>query len=184
MVLPTRIERFKGGYYTFAALPWYVHNALFYLVRFTFLPFVTFTPFGIWFLRAMRMKIGRRPFINTEYISDPQLLTLGDDVALGGSVRIFAHYGGGGHLVIEPVLIGDGATIGLGATIMGDVKVGARATVLPHSVLLPGSRVGPEETWGGVPARHIPREEMDRIKEGIRGAVAAGHDAPVPDMMR
>jgi acetyltransferase-like isoleucine patch superfamily enzyme len=168
-LLPTRIESFKGGYYTFAALPWYVHNALFYMVRFTFLSFVTFTPFGIWFLRAMGMKIGRRPFINTEYISDPQLITLGDDVALGGSVTIFAHYGGGGNLVIEPVEIGDGATIGLGATVMGDVKVGPRATVLAHSVLLPGSRVGEGETWGGVPARPIPREQMELIKEEIRG---------------
>jgi acetyltransferase-like isoleucine patch superfamily enzyme len=169
-VLPTRIHPFRGGYYTIYTIPWFLHNGLFYLVRYTFLPFVTLTPFGIWFLKAMGMKIGRRPFINTELISDPQLITLGDDVALGGSVTIFAHYGGGGNLVIEPVEIGDGATIGLGATVMGDVKVGPRATILAHSVLLPGSRVGAGETWGGVPARRISREEMDRFKEGIRGA--------------
>jgi hypothetical protein len=34
--------------------------------------------------------------------------------------------------------------------------------------LLPGSRVGAGETWGGVPARPISREEMDRIKSSIR----------------
>ena len=167
-LLPTRVQPFKGGYFTLAALPWYLHNGLFYLVRYTFLPFVTLTPFGVWFLRAMGMRIGRRSFINTEYISDPRLITLGDDVALGGSVRIFAHYGGGGHLVIAPVRVGDGATIGLGATVMGDVEVGPRATVLPHSVLLPGSRVGAEETWGGVPAQPITPEAMDRLKETIR----------------
>ncbi len=167
-LLPTRVGPFKGAYFTLAALPWYLHNGLFYLVRYTFLPFVTLSPFGVWFLRAMGMRIGRRSFINTEYISDPRLLTLGDDVALGGSVRIFAHYGGGGHLVIAPVRVGDGATIGLGATVMGDVEVGAGATVLPHSVLLPGSRVGAGETWGGVPAQLITREAMDRLKESIR----------------
>jgi len=67
------------------------------------------------------------------------------------------------------VEIGDRATIGLAATVMGDVHVGADAVVLPHSVLLPGSRVGAGETWGGVPARLITREEMDTFKEGIRG---------------
>jgi len=168
-VLPTRVRPFKGGYYSIHVLPWFIHNALFYLVRYTFLPFATLTPFGVWFLRAMGMKIGRHAFVNTEYISDPQLITLGDDAALGGSVRIFAHYGGGGSFVIAPVVIGRRATIGLGATVMGDVEVGEGATVLPHSVLLPGSRVGPGETWGGVPARRIEREEMDRFKEGIRG---------------
>ena len=49
-ILPTRVKPFKGGYYTLAALPWFLHNGLFYLVRFTFLPFVTLTPFGVWFL--------------------------------------------------------------------------------------------------------------------------------------
>lgn len=164
-LLPTRVKPFKGGYYSLKAVPWLLHNGLFYLVRFTFLPFVTLTPFGIWFLKAMGMKLGRHVFINTEYISDPQLITLGDDTALGGSVRIFAHYGGHGNLTVAPVTIGDRATIGLAATIMGDVKIGADATVLAHSVLLPGSRVGQGETWGGVPARPISRDQMEQFKK-------------------
>jgi acetyltransferase-like isoleucine patch superfamily enzyme len=169
LVLPTRVRPFKGGYYTLRAAPWLLHNALFYLVRYTFLPFVTLTPFGIWFLKAMGMKIGRHAFINTEYISDPQLIQVGDDAALGGSVRICAHFGGGGHLTVAPVTIGARATLGLAVTVMGDVEVGDGATVLPNSVLLPGSRVAAGETWGGVPARRITRDEMDAFKEGIRG---------------
>ena len=177
-VLPTRIEHFKGAYYTIAALPWFVHNALFYLVRFTFLPFATLTPFGIWFLKAMGMKMGRNPYVNTELISDPQLITLGDDVVIGGSATIFAHYGGGGFLVIEPVVIGSRVTIGLRATVMGDVTIGEGATILAHSVLLPGSRVGPGETWGGVPARRIPPAEWERIKAEIRGEAPPGVSSP------
>jgi len=169
LVLPTRVHPFKGGYYTLQAAPWLLHNALFYLVRYTFLPFVTLTPFGIWFLKAMGMKIGRHAFINTEYISDPRLLRIGEDAALGGSVRICAHFGGGGHLTVAPVSIGARATLGLAVTVMGDVEVGDGATVLPNSVLLPGSRVGAGETWGGVPARRITRDEMELFKEGIRG---------------
>lgn len=170
-LLPTRLRPFRGGYFTAAAIPWYLHNGLFYLVRFTFLPFVTLTPFGILFLRAMGMRMGKRPRITTELISDPCMITLGDDVAIGGSAHIFCHYGGGGHLVIAPVTIGHRATIGLGATIMGDVIVGDGATVLAHSVLLPGSRVGPGELWGGVPARPIPRDEWDRYRESVRGVI-------------
>ena len=168
-ILPTRVKPFKGGYYTLHALPWFLHNGLFYLVRFTFLPFVTLTPFGVWFLKAMGMKIGRHAFINTEFISDPQLITIGDDAALGGSVRIFAHYGGGGNLVIAPVSVGHRATLGLACCVMGDVVIGDDAIILPESVLLPGSRVGVGETWGGVPARKIEKEEMERIKTEIRG---------------
>lgn len=176
-ILPTRIKAFKGGYFTYAAVPWYLHNGLFYLVRYTYLWVVTPTPFGIWFLRAMGMKMGKRVYVNTESISDPMMITLGDDVVIGGSAYLFAHYGGGGHLVIAPVKIGDRATIGLKATVMGDVVVGNDATVLPHSVLLPGTRVGEGETWGGVPARRISREEMDRYKESVRGVAPARENA-------
>ena len=179
-VLPTRVKPFKGGYYTIHAVPWALHNALFYVVRYTFLKWVTLTPPGIWFLRAMGMKIGRHAFVNTDLLSDPSLLTLGDDVTIGGSARIFAHYGGGGNLVIEPVVIGDRATIGLAATIMGDVRIGRGAVVLPHSAVLPGSRIGDDEVWGGVPARPIPREEMDRLRDLIRGVKRSEIDVVEP----
>jgi len=168
-VLPTRLRPYKGVYYTLTAAPWFLHNGLFYLARFTFMPFVTLTPYGVWFLKAMGMKIGRHAFVNTEYISDPAFITLGDDVVVGGSVRIFAHYGGGGNLVIAPVVVGHRATLGVGCCVMGDVVVGEDALILPHSVLLPGSRVGAGEVWGGVPARPIPREEMEAFKQVIRG---------------
>lgn len=163
-VLPTRVRRFRGGYFSIAAMPWYIHNGLLYLVRYTFLPFVTFTPFGIWFLRAMGMRIGRRAHVNTEYISDARLITIGDDAVIGGSVRLFAHYAGGGHLTIAPVVIGAGATIGENVTLMGDVVVGADAVILPHAVLLPGTRVGAGERWSGVPARRIGRS-VEALRE-------------------
>ena len=171
LVLPTRARPYHGGYFSIASVPWCLHNGLFYLARYTFLPFVTLTPFGPWFLRAMGMRIGKRAFINTEFISDPRLVEIGDDVVLGGSVHLFAHYGGGGHLTVAPVVIGDRATIGQQATIMGDVVVGADATVLPHSVVLPGSRIGDGETWGGVPAQRIDEATWERLRAPMhRGA--------------
>lgn len=166
-VLPTRVREFHGSYFTIAAVPWYLHNGLFYLVRYTFLPYVCLTPFGVLFLQAMGMKIGARAFINSEFISDPRMITIGDDVVIGGSVHLFAHFGGGGHLTIAPVHIGDGATVGQKATVMGDVVIGAGATILPHSVLLPGSRVPAGAIWGGVPAQPISQAEWAAIKERI-----------------
>ena len=65
------------------------------------------------------------------------MITLGDDVVIGGSATLFCHYGGAGRLVIAPIVVGDRATIGEKATIMGDVIVGEGATVLAHSVLVP-----------------------------------------------
>jgi hypothetical protein len=177
-VLPTRIRPFRGGYFTIAALPWYLHNGLFYLVRFTFLPFVTLTPPGVLFLRAMGMRMGRRPRITTENLSDVSMIALGDDVTIGGSAHIFCHYGGAGNLVLAPVTIGSRATIGEKATLMGDVEVGEGATILAHSLLLPGTRVPAGERWGGSPARPISREEWETYKAVMRGVSAPVQEAP------
>lgn len=177
-VLPTRIRAFRGGYFTIAALPWYLHNGLFYLVRFTFLPFVTLTPAGVLFLRAMGMRMGRRPRISTENFSDVSMISLGDDVTIGGSAQIFCHYGGAGNLVLAPVIIGSRATIGEKATLMGDVEVGEGATILANSVLLPGTRVPAGERWGGVPARPISHDEWDAYKTLLRGSPAPVQAVP------
>ena len=168
-VLPTRVRPFSGGYFSAAALPWYLHNGLFYLVRYTFLPFVTMTPVGTLFLRAMGMRMGRRARITTDHLSDVCMISLGDDVTIGGSATIFCHYGGNGRLVIGPVVIGSNATIGEKATVMGDVVVGEGATVMPHAVLLPHTRVGARERWGGAPARRIPHEEWEEKKRARAG---------------
>jgi acetyltransferase-like isoleucine patch superfamily enzyme len=81
----------------------------------------------------MGMRTGRRAFINAEFISAPCLITIGDEVVVGGRVHLCAHDGGGGHGVIAPVLIGDGATIGQEATVMGDVIVGAGESRVPRT---------------------------------------------------
>lgn len=153
--LRTRLKAWRGPYYSLEAIRWYVHNGATYIVRFTFLEFVTPTPFNILFYRLMGMKIGRGTTINTTWISDPSLIELGDKVTLGGSVTLIAHYGQGGYLVLAPTRIGDRVTIGLKATIMGDVTIGDGAKVLPNSVVLPKTVILPGEIWGGVPARKL-----------------------------
>jgi hypothetical protein len=150
----------KGPYYSIETIPWSVHNGLVYLMRYTFLDFITPTPLNILFLRLMRMKIGRGALINTSYISDPSLIEIGEKATIGGSVTLCAHYGVGGKLVLAPVKIGSGATLGLKVTILGGVEVGEGARVLPNSAVLPHTKIPAFETWGGIPARKLEPSEF------------------------
>lgn len=145
----------RGPYYSLQTIRWGIHNAFTYIPRFVFLEYMTPTPFNLLFYRLMGMKIGRNVQINTTHISDPCLIELGDKATIGGSVTLIAHYAQGGFLVIAPVKIGKGATIGLRAIILGDVEIGEKAKILPNSVVLPKTRIPAGETWGGVPACKI-----------------------------
>ncbi len=140
-ILPFRIKPFRGNYFSLGVVPWYFHNALTYIVRYTFLEFITPTPLNILFYKLMGMKIGKGAQINTTNISDPGLIEIGNYATIGGSAHIIAHYGQKGYLVLSKVKIGAGVTVGMKATIMGNVEIGHGAIIGPHEVVLPKTRV-------------------------------------------
>ena len=151
------VKPFRGGAYSAGVVGWYLHNILAYAVRYTFLDWITPSPFNLFFFRRMGMKIGKRVEVNTSNVSDPAMITLEDGVIIGGSASLLAHYAVEGYLVIAPVVIRKNATIGLRAIIMGGVEIGERARVLPNSVVLPKTVIPAGETWAGVPAKKLER---------------------------
>lgn len=147
-LLPLKVKPHRASWYSLSVVPWYYHNALTYLVRYTFLEFLTPSPLNKLFFQMMGMKVGKGTMINTSNISDPCLIEIGDYVTIGGSATLVAHYGQKGMLVIDKLVIQDKATIGLKASLFGDVVVGKGALVKAHEVVMPKTRipdVTPEE---------------------------------------
>jgi acetyltransferase-like isoleucine patch superfamily enzyme len=89
----------------------------------------------------MGMKVGKGSIINTSHISDPCLIEIGDYVTIGGSATLVAHYGMKGLLIIDKLIIHDKATIGLRASLFGDVIIGKGALIKAHEVIMPKSRI-------------------------------------------
>jgi non-ribosomal peptide synthetase-like protein len=160
-LLGGRLKPYRGSAVSLTALRWYVHCTLTLVVRYSFLEFVTPSPFAQLYYRLMGMKIGRNVTINSTAIADPSLIEIEDSATIGGSASVLAHYAQGGYLVIAPVRIGAGSTIGLRAVVMGGVEVGAKAKVLASSFVLPNTKIPDGETWAGIPAQRI---ELDRGK--------------------
>jgi serine acetyltransferase len=144
-LLPLKVKPHRATWYSLSVVPWYYHNALTYLVRYTFLEFLTPTPLNILFYRMMGMKIGKGSIINTTNISDPCLIELGDYVTIGGSATLVAHYGMKGFLIIDRLVIEDKATVGLKATVFGDVVIGKGALIKAGEVVMPKARIPARE---------------------------------------
>ncbi len=154
-LLPLKVKPHRATWYSLSVVPWYYHNALTYLVRYTFLEFLTPTPLNKLFYQMMGMKIGKGTIINSTNISDPCLIEIGDYVTIGGSAHIVAHYGMKGFLIIDRVKIEDRVTIGLKATIFGDVVIGKGALVKAGEVVMPKARIPAREEDG---PKEVPRE--------------------------
>lgn len=145
-LIPLKVKEWRGIWYSLPAISWFFHNALTYIVRYTFLELITPSPLNILFYRMMGMKIGKGVIINTTNISDPCLIEIGDYVTIGGSAHLLAHYGQKGFLVLSKVKIGRGTTIGLKASVMGGAKIGDGCMIKPHSVVLPKATVADGDT--------------------------------------
>lgn len=139
-LLPLRLRPMRTTWFSLEVIPWYYHNALVQLVRYTVLDLMTPSPLNILYFRMMGMKIGKNVMINTSNISDPCLITLEDNVTIGGSATLFGHYGMKGFLIVEPTIVKKGSTIGLKASLMGDVIVEEYSMVPAHEILLPKTR--------------------------------------------
>lgn len=146
-VLPF-VKPYRGPWFSLESIPWFYHNALTYLVRYTILDFITPTPLNIFFFRMMGMKIGKGCMINSSNISDPCLIHLGDYVTIGGSAYMMAHYGMKGYLIIDHLTIGAGTNIGLNAKILGGVQIGRRVTVAPNATVFPKTVLKDSEKFG------------------------------------
>lgn len=145
------VKAYRGAWFSIESIPWYYHNALTYLVRYTVLDFLTPSPLNILFFKMMGMKIGKGVMINSSNISDPCLIKLDDYVTIGGSAYMMAHYGMKGFLIIDKLHIKKGAMIGLSAKILGGVVIGEKAVVAPNTAVLPKTIIKDGEKFG-IPA--------------------------------
>lgn len=155
----------KFPYISFKGYQWASYNALILVMRYSFVNWIRATPFIRFFYRAMGMEIGQRTQINTNIVSDCTLISIGDDVVVGGDVTLIAHSVEGANLVTAPVKIGNNVTLGLMTVIMPGCQIGNGAVLAANAVLKKGTVVGENEIWGGVPAKKIGMRGESRMDE-------------------
>ena len=80
-------------------------------------------------------------------------IVIGNDVSIGHNV------------VIHGAHIHDLALIGMGAVVMDDAEVGEGAIVAAGSVVLSRTKIGPNELWGGAPAKFIKMVDPAQSRE-------------------
>ena len=98
-----------------------------------------------------RVNIQDGSVLHTLY--EKSTIEIGNDVSIGHNV------------VIHGAKIRDYALIGMGAVVMDDAEVGEGALVAAGSVVLSRTKIGPNELWGGAPAKFIKMVEPEKAKE-------------------
>lgn len=117
---------------------------------------------SIWFGAILRgdvnsIRIGNRVNIQDgsvlHTLYEKSTIEIGDDVSIGHNVTIHG------------AKIRDFALIGMGAVVMDDAEVGQGAIVAAGAVVLSRTKIGPNELWGGAPAKFIKMVDPEQARE-------------------
>lgn len=117
---------------------------------------------SIWFGTVLRGDVNTITIGNRVNIQDGSVLhtlyqkstiEIGDDVSIGHNVTIHG------------AKIRNFALIGMGAVVMDDAEVGEGAIVAAGSVVLARTKIGPNELWGGAPAKFLKMVEPEKARE-------------------
>ena len=117
---------------------------------------------SIWFNAVLRGDVNTITIGNRVNIQDGSVLhtlyqkstiEIGDDVSIGHNVTIHG------------AKIHNFALIGMGAVVMDDAEVGEGAIVAAGAVVLSRTKIGPNELWGGAPAKFIKMVDLGQSRE-------------------
>lgn len=102
-------------------------------------------------LRLTGMKIGRRVALGpgSSHVVDPDMIAIDDFATMSGDIQ--AHTFEDRVLKIDRVRIGRSATVGAHAVVLLGAKIGERAWVSPHSVVMKREELAPGMRYTGSP---------------------------------
>ncbi|WP_415394583.1 Pls/PosA family non-ribosomal peptide synthetase [Rhodococcus globerulus] len=145
-----RRSEFATGLYESAAVPIGVGM----LVGTPFLPMV---------LRWFGTTIGKRVWFGTTYLTEFDLVHVGDDATIGTESSLQTHLFEDRVMKMSTITIGDGASIGTRSIILYDTVVGEEASLSPLSLLMKGEELPARTSWRGIPAEGIRADDSSTV---------------------
>jgi non-ribosomal peptide synthetase-like protein len=111
------------------------------------------TPYINIFLRLLGAKIGRRVFTDTTDITEFDLVTVGDDVALNSECGLQTHLFEDRVMKLGAIKVGDRASVGTISIILYDAVMEPGARLGELSVVMKGETLPAGTSWEGSPAQ-------------------------------
>jgi non-ribosomal peptide synthetase-like protein len=113
------------------------------------------TPFLPPVLRLFGARIGRRTWIGTTFLTEFDLVEVGDDAAVGMNVSLQTHLFEDRVMKMSTVTVQSGTSIGTRAIVLYDAVVGEGVRLGALSLVMKGERLTPQTSWRGLPAEGL-----------------------------
>ncbi|MCK7621691.1 amino acid adenylation domain-containing protein [Streptomyces sp. RS10V-4] len=111
----------------------------------------TGTPVLNWWLRTLGAKIGRGVWLESYWLPETDLVSLGDGVSVNRGCVLQTHLFHDRIMRLDAVRMAEGASLGPHGIVLPGTDVGARASIAPSSLVMRGETVPAHTRWGGNP---------------------------------
>ncbi len=115
------------------------------------------TPFLPWLLKPFGAKIGKGTWINSTDICEFDCTEIGDYAVINMGACPQTHLYEDRIMKAGRVVIGRGATVGTGSTVLYEATIGEFAQLRPLTLVMKGEAIPPHTVWSGIPAQHSPQ---------------------------
>ncbi|TQF68440.1 amino acid adenylation domain-containing protein [Rhodococcus spelaei] len=137
-----RRSEFATGMYESAAVPVLLNQ-------------LTGTPYLPMMLRWFGAEMGSRVWIGTTYLTEFDLVRIGDDAVVGPGVSLQTHLFEDRVMKMSTVTVEAGATVGTRAVVLYDAVVSEHAELEALSLLMKGEQLPARTRWQGIPAQAV-----------------------------
>ncbi|MFI9724045.1 Pls/PosA family non-ribosomal peptide synthetase [Streptomyces sp. NPDC052396] len=117
---------------------------------------LTGTPWIAPVLRLFGVRVGRRCWIDTTFVTEFDLVTIGDDAAVGEATSLQTHLFEDRVMKMSTVRVDPGSSVGARCVVLYDARVGAGAVLDALSLVMKGENLPSGTAWRGIPARPCP----------------------------
>jgi non-ribosomal peptide synthetase-like protein len=113
----------------------------------------TGTPFLPPLLRLFGARIGRRVWMDTTFLTEFDLVHVGDDTEIGGASALQTHLFEDRVMKMSTVTVGSRCTVGSRTVVLYDATIEDGARLDSLSLAMKGETLPAESSWRGIPAR-------------------------------
>ncbi|MGW5821105.1 Pls/PosA family non-ribosomal peptide synthetase [Streptomyces noursei] len=116
---------------------------------------LTGTPFLPPALRLFGARIGRRTWLGTTFLTEFDLVDIGDDAAIGAGVSLQTHLFEDRVMKMSKVTVQAGASVGSRSVVLYDGVVGEGVWLDALSLVMKGEYLTPGTAWRGIPVQGL-----------------------------
>lgn len=101
------------------------------------------------------VHVGKRTCISTTFLTEFDLVHLGDDVAVDPNTSLQTHLFEDRVMKMSTIELERGVSVGSRSVVLYDTRIGAGTAVDPLSLVMKGEELPAETRWRGIPSRAV-----------------------------